>query len=141
MDPASVVGMGTGMEEIRLPIGHDTPAAAARRACERALADWKVSGSSDDVLLVTTELVQNVTEHTDDGGELHLALHDDVILIEVTDTNPQPPRVQDPDTGRPGGRGLLLIAATARRWGTEPVAWAGRTGKVVWAELARRLSP
>lgn len=128
------------MDELRLPLAHGAPASDARRACERALDDWELSGRADDVLLVTTELVHNVTKHTDDGGELHLVLHDDAILIEVTDTNPQPPRIQRPEPCHPGGRGLQLIAATARRWGTRPAAWAGRTGKVVWAELARRLS-
>ena len=135
-----VAGYADGMEDIRLPLTHDTPASAARRACERALDGWELSERADDVLLVTTELVQNVAQHTDDGGELHLALHDDTILVEVTDTNPQPPRLQHLDLCKPGGRGLLLIAATARRWGTRPASWAGRTGKVVWAELTRRLS-
>lgn len=139
-DDPSLAGYVDGMEDIRLPFTHDTPTSTARRACQRALNDWELSERADDVLLVTSELVQNVAQHTDDGGELRLALHDDTILIEVTDTNPQPPRLQHLDLCKPGGRGLLLIAATACRWGTRPAAWAGRTGKVVWAELTRRLS-
>jgi hypothetical protein len=70
---------------------------------------------------------------------MRLALHDDAILIEVTDADPRPPRLRRTDPAKPGGRGMLLIAAAARRWGTRPAAWAGHKGKVVWAELARRL--
>jgi anti-sigma regulatory factor (Ser/Thr protein kinase) len=129
------------MEDIRLPLSHDIPTSAARRACEKALKDWDVPDRTDDVLLVTSELVQNVTQHTDDGGELHLSLQDDTILIEVTDTSPEAPHVSAIDHTRSGGRGMLLIAAVTQRWGTRPAAWAGRKGKVVWARLARRLSP
>jgi anti-sigma regulatory factor (Ser/Thr protein kinase) len=127
------------VDDIRLGLDHGTPAAKARRTAERALKDWNLSDRADDVLLVTTELVQNVTKHTDDGGELRMALRDDAILIEVTDTNPLPPHVQPVQPHRLGGRGLLLIASVARRWGTRPAIWAGRTGKIVWAEVARRL--
>lgn len=133
-------GYRSGVDEIRLPLVHGTPGSEARRACKRALDDWQESGQADDVLLVTTELVQNVTQHTDDGGELRLSLRDDAILVEVTDTSPQPPHLRRPAASTPGGRGMQLIAATARRWGTRPAAWAGRTGKVVWAEIARRIS-
>lgn len=129
------------MEELRLPLTHDTPTSTARRACERVLDEWDLSERTDDVLLVTTELVQNVSQHTDDGGELHLSLHNDTILVEVTDTNPAVPTMPKKDHTRVGGRGLLLVAAVAQRWGTRPAAWAGRRGKVVWARLARRLSP
>jgi anti-sigma regulatory factor (Ser/Thr protein kinase) len=127
------------VDDIRLPLDHGTPASRARRLAERALTGWNLSDRADDVLLVTTELVQNVTQHTDDGGELRLTLHGDAILVEVTDTNPEVPSVRQPALDRAGGRGMLLIAAVARRWGSRPAAWAGRTGKTVWAEIARRL--
>ncbi|MBG0567356.1 alpha/beta fold hydrolase [Actinoplanes aureus] len=127
------------LDERRMPVEHTTSAAEARHVAEQFLHDWNMTDRTDDVLLVTTELIQNLTQHTDDGGELHLRLRDDAILIEVTDTNPQPPHVRPLSPAVPGGRGLLLVAATARRWGSRPAGWAGRTGKVVWAEIARRL--
>ena len=40
------------------------------------------------------------------------------------------------DTRRVGGRGLQLVGAMTRRWGARASSWAGRAGKVVWAELA-----
>lgn len=121
-----------------MPLEHGTPTSLTRRIAERALRRWGLTGHEDDVLLVTTELVHNVTKHTDDGGELRMAVRGDSILIEVTDTSPATPFLRDLEPHRPGGRGMLLIASVARRWGTRPAVWAGRTGKIVWAELVRR---
>lgn len=126
------------MKEQRLQIAHGTPAALARRTVRRVLAAWNLRSRDqiDDVLMVTTELVQNVVQHTDDGGELRLTLRSDAILIEVRDTCPHLPAAGPPQTHTARGRGLLLVGAIARRWGARPAAWAGRAGKVVWAELA-----
>jgi anti-sigma regulatory factor (Ser/Thr protein kinase) len=126
------------VDDIRVPLDHGTPASSARRSAERALDRWGLTAHTDDVLLVTTELVQNVTQHTDDGGEFRMSVTDDVILIEVTDTNPALPQMREIRPYRAGGRGMVLIASVARRWGTRPAVWAGRTGKIVWAELVRR---
>jgi anti-sigma regulatory factor (Ser/Thr protein kinase) len=119
------------VQRIRLPLEHGTPASVARRVAERALRGWGLTERADDVLLITTELVQNVTKHTDDGGELVLSLHGDAILIEVADTSPQPPRLQPPADRRLGGRGLMLVAAVASDWGCR----GDGDGKVVWAEV------
>jgi anti-sigma regulatory factor (Ser/Thr protein kinase) len=128
------------VDDIRVPLERDTPSSSARRIVERALRRWGVTDEvEEDALLVTTELVQNVRKHTDDGGELRMTLRDDAILIEVADTNPAPPRVQHPEPHRVGGRGMMLIASLTRQWGTRPAVWAGRTGKIVWAEIVRRL--
>lgn len=133
----SYVGTVSGMGDFQLTLARDTLASTARRVCRHALDDWGLAERADDVLLVATELVCNVARHTDDGGHLRLSLHNDAILIEVTDTNPRPPRPQAVDPARLGGRGLLLVTAVAHRWGTRPATWAGRRGKTVWAELAR----
>jgi len=130
---------GTDPDDRRMPLEHTTLAADARRLAEQVLHDWNMTDRTDDVLLVTTELVENVTQHTGNGGELHLRRQDDAILIEVTDTDPQPPQLKRPSPDTPGGRGLFMVAASARRWGSRPARWAGRAGKVVWAEIARRL--
>jgi anti-sigma regulatory factor (Ser/Thr protein kinase) len=121
------------VDHIRLPLEHGTPASVARRAAERALRGWELSELAEDVLLITTELVQNVTKHTDDGGELVLSLRGDAILIEVADTSPEPPRVQARADRRLGGRGLMLVDAIARDWGCR----GDHGGKVVWAEVPK----
>lgn len=84
-----------------------------------------------DVLLVITELVENVVQHTDGGGELRMSRADDAVRVEVHDHSRAFPQLQRPDPRRAGGRGLLLVAAIAQRWGSRPTP----TGKVVWAHL------
>ncbi|WP_213004653.1 alpha/beta fold hydrolase [Paractinoplanes toevensis] len=141
---ATVAGYGRAhtalpADDHRMSLDHGTPTAQARRLAERVLHDWNMTDRTEEVLLVTTELVQNVAKHTADGGELRLRRQDDSILIEVTDSDPQLPQLKRTPPTVAGGRGLLLVAATARQWGSRPVRWAGRAGKIVWAEIARRL--
>jgi anti-sigma regulatory factor (Ser/Thr protein kinase) len=84
-----------------------------------------------DVLLVVTELVDNVVQHTDGGGELTVECDGDAVRVDVHDRSRSFPRLQRPDLKRPGGRGLMLVAALAQTWGSRPTA----DGKVVWARL------
>lgn len=86
-----------------------------------------------DVLLVITELVDNVVQHTTGGGELYLRRDDGTVWVEVHDYSRIFPRLQRTDHRRPGGRGLLLVAAVTDRWGSEPTP----TGKLVWARLGQ----
>jgi hypothetical protein len=123
------------MELLRWRFEHGAPAAAARRAVRDALRGWNVEDLAEDAMAITTELVQNVTQHTFNGGELFLDLQPDLIRIEVADAIPTAPRALDLDAHRLGGRGMQIVAAMAQRWGSRAAMWAGHTGKVVWAEL------
>jgi hypothetical protein len=123
------------VDEFRLSIAPGAPAALARPSTPAALQSWGVAHHADDILLVTSELFDNVTQHTAGGGELRLTLQHNTILIEVADTDPQPPTLRTHDPRSLGGRGLIIVAAIARRWGHQPTSWAGHTGKIVWAEL------
>jgi anti-sigma regulatory factor (Ser/Thr protein kinase) len=140
-DPAGDSPAARGAKTFRLEIAHGVPAADARRAAAGVLQAWGLSRHADDAALVITEMVQNVTVHTASACELRLTAHGDVILIEVTDNSPRPPVQRARDLRSPGGRGLHIIAAVARRWGHRPTAHTDRPGKVVWAELADRGSP
>jgi hypothetical protein len=124
------------MREIRIPFTHGAPAARARRAVEAALRAWGLVASTDDVLLITTELIQNVEVHTDDGGEFHLELHSDAVRVEVADSSPEMPQLRTSGPGTPGGRGLFLIAAIAQAWGVHPHNWNGHHGKLIWADVS-----
>jgi anti-sigma regulatory factor (Ser/Thr protein kinase) len=124
------------MNDLRLQIAHGAPAGPARHAVERALQAWKLADLTTDALIVTNELVQNVTHHTTNGGELHLRVMRDVLLIEVTDINPIHPQVRRPEQHTAGGRGLPLVVALTRAWGSRHTRWTGHSGKTVWAELS-----
>ncbi|MCU7728716.1 ATP-binding protein [Actinoplanes sp. KI2] len=91
----------------------------------------------DDVMVVITELVANVVQHTDRGGHLNLTPGKGVVQVEVHDHSRSFPQLQRSDPRRPGGRGLLLVAALAQAWGSRPTA----TGKVVWAWVAVLAEP
>jgi anti-sigma regulatory factor (Ser/Thr protein kinase) len=125
------------MRTVQLRFTHQTPAALARRVAERASRAWNVRREDgDDLLLVTTELVQNAIQHTGNGGELRLSLARESIVVEVDDTSdelPDLPQESSPAAGVLRGRGLRLVAVIARRWGSRPRPGGG---KVVWAELA-----
>ncbi|MEU8617209.1 ATP-binding protein [Streptomyces sp. NPDC048623] len=54
------------------------------------------------------------------------------LLVEVSDPLPDKPTERPAGPDDEGGRGLQLVACSARRWGTR----AGHDGKTVWFELA-----
>jgi anti-sigma regulatory factor (Ser/Thr protein kinase) len=121
------------VELLRLAFENDEPAAPVRRQARAALDEFPSPDAVDDVLVVISELVENVTRHTRGGGELRLTREDSVIMIEVHDGDATQPRLLPPDDRRIGGRGLLVVAGMARRWGVR----ADKTGKTVWAEMGR----
>ncbi|MEV4283180.1 ATP-binding protein [Actinoplanes xinjiangensis] len=118
---------------LRSEFGRDDPASLMRHGVGAALAAIAEAGTDDawmdDVLIVVSELVQNVLQHTPAGGELTLYTTASGVLIEVADTVATEPRLQHPDARRAGGRGLLLIDAMSLAWGTR----CRDTGKTVWA--------
>ncbi|MGX1547646.1 ATP-binding protein [Streptomyces adustus] len=114
----------------------------ARRLAAHRLDVWGVpygSPASDTVALVVAELAANAVLHGRvPGRDFELRLRCDrtaaVVRVEVADTHPGRPQPGRPGAGpadADGGRGLLLVAAVATRWGVD-----GRSGpgKTVWAE-------
>jgi anti-sigma regulatory factor (Ser/Thr protein kinase) len=118
---------------MRLRFERGAAAGSARRAVRETLDRWKLAHLADDALLVTTELVQNALRHTGAGGVLVLRRTAGALRIEVADGSTAPPTVRPPDPTRVGGRGLSIVSAVARAWGTLS---HGGGGKIVWAELA-----
>lgn len=111
----------------------------ARLLAERLLDDWGVpyEGASQ----VVAELASNAVLHGRVPGRdfrLRLALRTDGVLrVGVTDARGERlPRTPDAGAGETGsGRGLMVVAAYADRWGVEE---APAHGKTVWAELSTR---
>ncbi|MFI8363145.1 ATP-binding protein [Streptomyces sp. NPDC085612] len=108
---------------------------AARVFAAETLHAWDVTCRQDDVSLCVSELATNALLHGVPPGRhyrLRMLLFDGTVRVEVADSGGGRPRVADRDPGADGGRGLLLVAAVADRWGTAE----RRPGKVVWCEFA-----
>lgn len=113
----------------------------ARLLAAEHLRAWTVPAeAADRVELVVAELAANAVLHGRcPGRDFRLALSLDraahLVRIEVTDARPDrlPPAapLSDPAPDGESGRGLLLVAALAERWGSTPCPPAGKT---VWAE-------
>ncbi|PWI45991.1 ATP-binding protein [Streptomyces sp. ICBB 8177] len=115
----------------------------ARQMAAERLAAWGWpydSVVSRDCALLVAELATNAVLHGRVPGRdflLRLTVGGGTVRVEVTDARAElrPAPAHGPDTVPPeaeGGRGLLLVAALASRWGVtdEP------PGKTVWCELA-----
>ncbi|WSL09424.1 ATP-binding protein [Streptomyces sp. NBC_01288] len=108
----------------------------ARLLTERQLADWGLP--SDAAEHVVAELAANAVFHGRvPGRDFRLTLRLDALgtlRIEVTDARgDRVPHVPNSDSvWAESGRGLLLVAAYAERWGVDE---APAPCKTVWAEL------
>ncbi|MBU2664401.1 STAS domain-containing protein [Actinoplanes bogorensis] len=98
----------------------------ARDLATDACGRWDLPHLAGPAALILTEMVGNVIDHAGTMMTVHLTLVPRYLLLAVRDGSPVEVR-------RPvgGGRGLLLIEATAHAWGCVPSAG----GKVVWASL------
>lgn len=111
-------------------------ATAPRRAREALRVLAAIDSIRDDALLVASELVSNAVVHSgsDPSEEIELVaeLERSALRLVVTDPghSDQMPTVRGSEYGGPGGRGLRVVEALARRWGRER-----RGGTVVWVEL------
>ncbi|KRV47038.1 hypothetical protein AQ490_09785 [Wenjunlia vitaminophila] len=105
-------------------------ARAARGEVRETLRRWQLTGLEESAVLLVSELVTNSLRHA--GGPIGVRLvRGPALLVEVSDPLPDPPRERHVDDTSESGRGLHLVARTARRWGTRYSA----EGKVVWFEL------
>lgn len=108
---------------------------AARAAVRGQLGLWNLDSLGDLTALLVSELVTNALRHATGpiGVRLTRPAHaGDVLLVEVSDPLPEPPRRRAARPEDESGRGLQLLASASHRWGTRP----GAGGKTVWFELA-----
>ncbi|MFE9307394.1 ATP-binding protein [Streptomyces sp. NPDC006706] len=107
----------------------------ARAAVRGKLRSWDMEALGDTAALLVSELVTNSLRHATGPIGVRLLRRADlprVLLVEVSDPLPDPPRERPARPDDESGRGLQLVASTSRRWGTRP----DDAGKTVWFELA-----
>ncbi|MGA4867032.1 ATP-binding SpoIIE family protein phosphatase [Streptomyces lavendulocolor] len=103
----------------------------ARRFASDVLAAWGLEDLSFTTELVVSELVTNAIRYGKSPIQLRLILQS-TLTCEVSDASSTAPHLRRARIYDEGGRGLLLVAQCAERWGTRH----GREGKVIWAEQA-----
>ncbi len=107
----------------------------ARSEARAVLLGWGCRAeAADAVVLVVSELASNVVRHARVPGrffEVRLENLGDVCEVEVSDTCDAHPRLSAPGAKAESGRGLMLVAALAEKWGSRDRT----TGKTVWARV------
>ncbi|MFI0944011.1 SpoIIE family protein phosphatase [Streptomyces sp. NPDC021020] len=129
-----------------LPFAPETAGRGRALAAER-IAAWGLDDLTDTATLVVSELIGNAVRHAvgigtdvadDTAGHMRLRLlrlaedGADAVTCEVYDGSQATPRVRHPLLDDEFGRGLQLVAVTARRWGTRYT----EGGKCIWATVA-----
>ncbi|HEY9521992.1 MAG TPA: SpoIIE family protein phosphatase [Thermopolyspora sp.] len=105
--------------------------AQARRETTARLKDWGLEEVAGITELLVSELVTNAIRYAHGPVELRL-IYNRVLICEVSDSGRTVPHLRRAHTYDEGGRGLLLVAQFAERWGTRQTP----TGKTIWAEQA-----
>lgn len=114
------------------PLPDDPVAAGQARDLVRAqLTEWNLA---DEDLVMTTELlvselVGNVVRHACGPMRLRM-LRSRTLICEISDASLTTPHIRHTSATDEGGRGLQLISALCRRWGTRHTP----TGKSIWTE-------
>ena len=126
----------SSIDEVLLPVTGAT--GRARDLVADACGMWDLPRLAGPASLVAAELVGNAVEHAGTMLSVRLTLTRRYLIIAVRDGSTAPPRWRG---GAPAdvatGRGLMLVDAVARRWGS----LVGDEGKVVWATVDRTASP
>lgn len=105
-----------------------TSAGEGRRFVAATLESWGLSGCSDLVVLLVSELVANVALHARTEAVLALSHSGGRLRAQVCDHSPQLPVRRHYGLASSTGRGILLLETLASEWGVEPRA----DGKCVW---------
>lgn len=122
-------------KQLRVVLNCDRSAPSRAREAISRLAE--AAPIHDDAVLVASELVSNAVRHSgcmpEEEIEVVAQPIERGVRIEVADAgrSGDAPRLCRTDALQPGGLGLRLVAALAKRWGAER-----NDGLRVWAELA-----
>jgi len=104
----------------------DLPAAPeaarwARRVAAAALGAWNApAGLTETAVTIASELVANASRVAGAPIRLTLRIRPGHVVIEVADDHPALPVADSPGPDAESGRGLLIVGAFAKEWGTSP---------------------
>ncbi|MFC5664412.1 SpoIIE family protein phosphatase [Kitasatospora misakiensis] len=104
--------------------------ATARKAVSQRLSEWGAGEEIYPAELIVSELVTNAIRYAAAPITLRL-IRDQVLICEVSDASSTAPHLRRARDWEEGGRGLMLVAQMAHRWGTRH----SLTGKTIWAEI------
>ncbi|WP_438493155.1 SpoIIE family protein phosphatase [Streptomyces asiaticus] len=112
----------------------DVPAEApavteARRSTTEQLIDWGLEETVFTTELIVSELVTNAIRYGRPPIRLRL-IRDRDLICEVSDASSTAPHMRRARVFDEGGRGLMLVAQMATRWGTRQ----STDGKTIWVE-------
>jgi anti-sigma regulatory factor (Ser/Thr protein kinase) len=117
----------------------------ARLHARQVLLEWGLPEVAEIAELLLSELVTNAVQAAqatvnDLPVNVRLSANRDRLLVEIWDSNVQPPAPRAlengfPDVDAESGRGLFLVETLSERWGWYPTRNPG--GKVTWCELGR----
>jgi two-component sensor histidine kinase len=105
--------------------------ARAAREFTRGRLSGLADGSLETALLLTSELVTNAVLHARTMLELTVETNGRALMLSVRDHDHMPPEERPRSTDRIDGRGIALVAALSREWGST----AHATGKTVWCVM------
>ncbi|MEU6776689.1 SpoIIE family protein phosphatase [Streptomyces sp. NPDC046759] len=107
-----------------------TDVSRARHLTDEQLSAWGLAEIAFTTELMVSELVTNAMRYGRPPIQLRLIHQDATLICEVYDSSGTTPHMRRARIFDEGGRGLLLVAQLADRWGTRH----DRVGKTVWAE-------
>jgi anti-sigma regulatory factor (Ser/Thr protein kinase) len=103
--------------------------AQARKNVDQQLTAWGLAEESFAVELIVSELVTNAIRYGATPISLRL-IRDRTLICEVSDAGSTSPHLRRARAFDEGGRGLMLVAQLAHRWGTRHAP----IGKTIWTE-------
>ena len=133
-DDATLLIARTGALSSDQIVSWDLPAepsivADVRARAARQVASWGLEEMTFTTELLVSELVTNAIRHAQPPIQLRMIL-DTTLSCEVSDASITAPHHRRADRYDEGGRGLMLVARLAARWGTRYTP----TGKTIWAQ-------
>nr|WP_315903764.1 ATP-binding protein [Streptomyces rhizosphaerihabitans] len=105
--------------------------AGARSEVAQRLSDWGLDEVTFTAELIVSELVTNAIRYGGPPVQLRL-IRGAALICEVSDSSSTAPHMRRARMFDEGGRGLMMVAQLAERWGTRHLPG----GKTIWAEMS-----